>query len=321
LHRRSRGDAWLRGADACKLLAAGLVLVDELLGEAAVLDLVEKLLHGELGVGGDDARAGDVVSPLGGVGDGVAHVFESAAIDEIDDELELVAALEVGKLGLVASLAERLEASLDEGGDAAAEDSLLAEEVGFGLFGEGGLEDSGAGGADALGVAEGEGERGAAGILLHGYERRRAAAFGEDLADAMAGSLGRDHRDIDGGRRGDGAEADVEAVGEHEGDVGLHVGRDLGVVDLGGGLVGSEVHDDVGPLADVGHGIDDEAGGARAGGAGRVGAKADADINARVLEVERVGVALRAVADDGDFFGLDEREVCVCVVIRLCHGV
>ena len=92
------------------------------------------------------------------------------------------------------------------------------------------------------------------------------------------------------------------------------------MVDLGGGLVGGEVHDDVGPLGDVGDGTDDEAGGARAGRVGRVGAEADADIDAGVLEVEGVGVALRAVADDGDFFGLDEREVCVCVVIGLSHG-
>ena len=116
------------------------------------------------------------------------------------------------------------------------------------------------------------------------------------------GALGATMRDIDAGGRGDGAEADVEAVGEHEGEVGLHVGRDLGVVDLGGGLVGGEVHDDVGPLADFGDGADDQAGGARAGGVGRIGAEADADIDARVLEVEGVGVALRAVADDGDFF-------------------
>ena len=43
------------------------------------------------------------------------------------------------------------------------------------------------------------------------------------------------------------------------------------------------------------------------------------DVDAGVLEVERVGVALRAVADDGDFFRLDEGEVCVCVVVGLCH--
>ena len=108
---------------------------------------------------------------------------------------------------------------------------------------------------------------------------------------------------------------------EHEGDVGRHVGRDLGVVDLGGGLVGREVHDDVGPLGDFGDGADVEAGLAGAFGVGGVGAEADADVDAGVLEVERVGVALRAVADDGDFFGLDEGEVCVCVVVGLCHGV
>ena len=54
-------------------------------------------------------------------------------------------------------------------------------------------------------------------------------------------------------------------------------------------------------------------------GVGGVGAEADADVDAGVLEVEGVGVALGAVADDGDFFGLDEGEVCVCVVVGLCH--
>jgi hypothetical protein len=143
---------------------------------------------------------------------------------------------------------------------AAAEDGLLAEEVGLGLLREGGLEDAGAGAADALGVAEGEGERVAGGVLLDRDERGDAAAFGEDLADAVAGGLGRDERHVDAGGRRDGAEADVEAVGEHEGRVGLHVGGDLGVVDLGGGLVRGEVHDDVGPFGDFGDGADDEAG-------------------------------------------------------------
>ncbi len=72
-------------------------------------------------------------------------------------------------------------------------------------------------------------------------------------------------------------------------------------------------------LLTFGDGVDDEAGLAGAVGVGRVGAKAYADVNAGVLEVERVGVALRAVADDGDFLCLDKREVCVCVVVCLCH--
>ena len=132
--------------------------------------------------------------------------------------------------------------------------------------------------------------------------RGDAAAFGEDLADAVAGGLGGDERDVDVGGRGDGAEADVEAVREHEGLAGGEVGLDVGVVDLGGGLVGREVHDDVGPLGDFGDGADDEAGFAGLLGVGGVGAEAYADVDAGVLEVEGVGVALRAVADDGDFF-------------------
>ena len=132
----------------------------------------------------------------------MAHVLEAAAVHEVDDELELVEDLEVGEFGLVAGLGEDLEACLDEGGGAAAEDGLLAEEVGLGLFGEGGFEDAGAGAADALGVGEGEGEGVAGGVLLDGDEAGDAAAFGEDFADAVAGGLGGDERDVDGGRAG-----------------------------------------------------------------------------------------------------------------------
>ena len=172
--------------------------------------------------GGDDARAGDVVAPLGGVGDGVAHVLEAAAVDEIDDELELVEDFEVGELGLVAGFGEEFEASLDERGGATAEDGLLAEEVGLGLFGEGGFEHATAGAADALGVVRARCVRFAGGVLLDGDERGDTAAFGEDLADAVAGALGSDEGDVDRVGRADGAEADVEAVREHQG-LGLAV--------------------------------------------------------------------------------------------------
>jgi hypothetical protein len=60
-------------------------------------------------------------------------------------------------------------------------------------------------------------------------------------------------------------------VGEHQRLAGGKVGFDLGVVDLGGGLVGGEVHDDVGPLGDFGDGADDQAGLARAVDVGESG--------------------------------------------------
>ena len=53
----------------------------------------------------------------------------------------------------------------------------------------------------------------------------------------------------------------------------------------------------------------------------RVGAQAYDDADARVLEVLRVGVALRAVPEDGDGLAVEEREVRVVVVehARLQH--
>ena len=40
-----------------------------------------------LDVGGDDARAGDVVAVLGGVGAGPALLGDAALVDEVNDEL------------------------------------------------------------------------------------------------------------------------------------------------------------------------------------------------------------------------------------------
>ena len=45
-----------------------------------------------------------------------------------------------------------------------------------------------------------------------------------------------------------------------------------------------------------------------------VRAQADDDVDAGVLEVQRVGVALGAVAEDGHGLAVEEVEVCVVVV-------
>src|SRR5207302_494356 len=80
------------------------------------------------------------------------------------------------------------------------------------------------------------------------------------------------------------------------------------LVDLGALLVGHEHHDDVG-LAGGGGGVDH----AEAGRLGllprrAVGAEADADVHPAVAQVERVRVALTAVAEDGDLLALERRE-------------
>ena len=148
---------------------------------------------------------------------------------------------------------------------AAAEDRLLAEEVGLGLLREGRLEHAGAGAAERPGVGQRPRAGGAAVVPLHGEERRHAAALDVDRSDQVAGALGGDHADVDAGRRVDALEVDVEAVGEHEQRAGAEVGRDLGVVDgllLG---VGDQDHDRVGAGHGLGHGGHAEA---RLGGQG-----------------------------------------------------
>src|SRR4030095_4580644 len=96
----------------------------------------------------DDLFASHIVTPLGGVRDRVAHIVQTALVEQVDDQLQLVHALGVGHLGLVASLDQRLKASLDQRRDAAAQYRLLAKQVGLGLLGEGGQQHAGLGRAN-----------------------------------------------------------------------------------------------------------------------------------------------------------------------------
>ena len=79
---------------------------------------------------------------------------EPLLVHQVGDQLELVQALEIGHVGVVARLHQRLEAGLDELGRTAAEDRLLAEQVGLGLVLEGGLDHPAAGAADPLRIRE-----------------------------------------------------------------------------------------------------------------------------------------------------------------------
>ena len=82
-------------------------------------------------------------------------------------------------------------------------------------------------------------------------------------------------------------------------------------------LVGHEHHHDVAAAGGVGDRQDLEARVLGLLHRRRVLAQADDDVDAGVLEVLGVGVALGAVADDGDGLAVEEGEVCVVVVV---HG-
>src|SRR4029079_6344160 len=135
---------------------------------------------------------------------------------QVDDQLQLVEALEVSEARVVAGVDQRLETGLDELARAAAEDRLLTEEVGLDLVLEGRLDDAGAGAADPLRVSEDEIAGDARLVGVAGNQRRDAAVLLVLAADEIPGALRRDEPDIDARRRLDLVVLDRKAVGEHE---------------------------------------------------------------------------------------------------------
>jgi hypothetical protein len=108
------------------------------------------------------------------------------------------------------------------------------------------------------------------------------------------------------GARLDEAEVDVEAVRQRHRRARLDVRRDLLGIELLLLLVRRQDHDHVRVLHRLGDALDREPGLLRLGRRRRTLAQADGDVHAAVLEVQRVRVALRAVADDRDLLSLDE---------------
>src|ERR671910_888609 len=288
------------GPKRVQVALAGLHLRDPLTRERAVLDLREHLAHLPTHVLVDDAVAAGEVAVLGGVGDRPAHVREAALPDQIDDQLQLVQALVVGDFRLVPRLDERLEAGADQLGGAAAEDGLLAEEVGLRLLLECGLDHAGAARAERGAVGEGELERATARVLCDRDDRRCAEPFGEKAADDVAGALRRDHEDVVAAGRLDPAVVDVEAVREHERRALAQVRRHVLLVDARLHLVREKEGDELRILYRFGNRADGEP--RRLGRVARRTPRPEPDhhVDTGVVQVERVRVALAAEAENRD---------------------
>ena len=156
----------------------------------------------------------------------------------------------------------------------------------------------------------------ARGILRHRDEARHAAAALVFAAHGVAGALGRDHDHVEIGARLDQAEMDVEPVGESERRALLEVGDEVVGIDRRLVLVGGDDHDDVGPLRRIGVRQHLEAGAFRLLRGGRAGAQRDGDVlDPAVAQVLGVGVALAAIAEDGDLLAGDQVDVAIGVVI------
>ena len=85
-------------------------------------------------------------------------------------------------------------------------------------------------------------------------------------------------------------------------------------VDVGDMLVGQQDHDEVGVFHRIGQLLDFQAGLFRLVPGRAALAQANRDLDPGILEIQRMGMALRTVAEDGDFFALDQTQVGVLVV-------
>ena len=178
-----------------------------------------------------------------------------------------------------------------------------------------GLDHAAARAADALGVGEREVAGVAGRVLVDRQQARHAGALGELAPHEVAGALRRDQRDVDAGAGVDLAEVDREAVGEQQQVAGRDPVVDLGLPDLRLLLVGQQDHHDVAAAGGVGDRQHLEAVGlAPSRPRAESLAQPDDDVDAGLLQVQRVRVALRAVAEDRDGLAVELREVCVVVV-------
>ena len=109
----------------------------------------------------------------------------------------------------------------------------------------------------------------------------------------------------------------VEAVGEHQRRAVLHVGVQMVAIDVALQFVGRQHHHHVGPLGGLGHFHDLELLALGLLDARRGLAQRDRDVlDAAVAQIERVGMALAAIADDGDLLALDQVQVGITIVVN-----
>ena len=164
--------------------------LNEHLGVLTGLDTLQCIAHGFTGLLVDDLRAGDILTILRVVGDGVVHVGDAAFVHQVNNQLELVQTLEVGHFRRITGFGQCFETGLDQLNRTTTQHRLLTEQIGFGLVLEGGFDDAGTAAADAAGVGQSDVLGVAGSVLEDGDQVRNTAAIGELGATVWPGALG-----------------------------------------------------------------------------------------------------------------------------------
>ena len=305
------------GAHGLKGRLVGLVLQHPVLDEFARLNVVQHCLHGFLAGGVDHARARHVLAILSRVRHGVVHVGDAALIDEVDDQLHLMDALEISHLRRVAGFDQCLVTIAHQLDQAPTQNRLLTEEIGLAFLTERGLDDAGPATANGRGVRQRQIMRSAGGILSDGHEAGHAGAALVLGTHRMTGALRRHHADIHVGTRLDQIEMNVQAVGEKQRRALFHIGLKVVLPDFALELIRGQHHHHVGPFGGVRHGHDLKALAFGLGDGTGTRTQANGNLShAGFLQVQRMRVSLAAITDNGDLLAFDQIEIGIPIVIN-----
>ena len=298
---------------------AGLVFLHPAPGEFAGLDLFQRRLHAFLDAGVNNPRSDRHIAPLRRFGNREAHAADARFIHQVHNQLQFVQTFEVSHLRLVTGLDQRFVASQNQRAGPAAQDGLLAEQVGLGLFFERGFYHAGARGADALRPGQRHVLRLPARILVNRDERRHAFAFEILAADNVAGPLRSNQNHIHVFRRDHRFEMNGETVRKQQRFAGVQVRRHVPLVSRRLFRVRQRHENHIAPTH-------------RCGGADHFKSlflrdrngfaafiKADDDVHPAVFEVQRMGVALRTKAEHGQSLVLQDGQVGFFVRVNFCR--
>lgn len=104
--------------------------------------------HNDFGSDVDDPRHALAIAELGGVRDAVPPALDSPTVQGVQDQFELIEAIEVGHFTVTPGFDKSLESAFDVLRDSAADDDLFAAKVGFPFLAESYFDDAGRGAAD-----------------------------------------------------------------------------------------------------------------------------------------------------------------------------
>src|SRR5690625_197556 len=167
------------------------MLEDKVFSILTVLDLGQALAHSPTGFVSNNLGPGLVLAKLGIIRNGVVHVGNAALINEVNNELKLVQALEICHLRRIAGIDQGVKTCTDELNSTTTQNSLLTKEVGLGLFAESGLDNTSTTPAIGACIRQSNVTGSTRGVLVNRHKMWYPAPLGIGITHGMSRRLGR----------------------------------------------------------------------------------------------------------------------------------